>query len=72
MIVAFLQVFAENGVPAGGQHPKPIKSDHGTVLEPRRQTDVEPVVKSLFTYTSTRTIHIHTLIHAKTHTYIYI
>lgn len=67
MIIAFLQVFAENGVPAGGQHSKSIKSDHGTMLEPRRQTDIEPVVKSLFIYMSIRTIHTYTLIHANTY-----
>lgn len=44
MAYELLQVFAEDGVPAGGQHSKSVESDHGAVSEPRRQTGAKPIV----------------------------
>lgn len=56
------QVFAEDGVSAGGQRAEPVESDHGAVPEPRRQTDAEPIAKSL-------SVHLHTDIHARAYNY---
>lgn len=43
-------MFTKNGVPAGRQHPESIEFDDGAVLEPRRQTNAEPITKSSYIY----------------------
>jgi len=45
LFLYLLQVLTENRVPAGGQHSKSVEPDHGTMFEPRRQTDAKPIVK---------------------------